>query len=124
MLRPDPYITYIIFFMFVFILSAHAQAEERLDITAKSVEGDVEIMVPNTSQWIPLKTGDTFSEETQVRTGPLSSLCVYPEICCSSAEFHLFIGSSFYGHCSVSTLHARQDSTTAGRAGERNGVKA
>ncbi len=63
-----------IFLTFAFIVSAHAQTEERLDITAKSVEGDVEIMAPDTSQWIPLKTGDTFSEETQVRTGPLSSV--------------------------------------------------
>jgi hypothetical protein len=60
--------------MFIFVLSAHAQAEEKLNITAKSVEGDVEIMPPNTSEWIPLITGDTFSEETQVRTGPLSSV--------------------------------------------------
>ncbi len=58
---------------FVYVLPVHAQVAERLDVVVKDVKGDVEIMPPNTLQWIPAKAGRTFSQGAQIRTGPFSS---------------------------------------------------
>lgn len=62
-----------VFFIFVYILPVHAQIGQRLDGTVKEVKGDVEIMLPNTFQWVPARAGSAFSEGTQIRTGPFST---------------------------------------------------
>ncbi|MEE9604345.1 MAG: hypothetical protein V3V70_02140, partial [Candidatus Scalindua sp.] len=58
---------------FVYTLPVHAQIAQRLDVVVKDVKGDVEIMLPNTIQWVPAKAGSTFSQGAQFRTGPFSS---------------------------------------------------
>ncbi len=58
---------------FVYALPVHAQTAQRLDIVVKDAKGDVEIMLPNTYQWIPAKAGSMFSQGAQIRTGPFSS---------------------------------------------------
>jgi hypothetical protein len=65
-----------IFLTFANTLSAHAQKAQELDVTINEADGDVEIMLPNTFQWIPAPSegGGIFSEGTQIRTGPFSSL--------------------------------------------------
>jgi hypothetical protein len=65
-----------IFLTFVNTLSAHAQKAQGLDVTINEADGDVEIMLPNTFQWIPApsEAGSIFSEGTQIRTGPFSSM--------------------------------------------------
>jgi len=47
-----------------------------LDVTIDEVNGDIEMMLPNTFDWIPIpeESGNTFSEGTQIRTGPFSSV--------------------------------------------------
>lgn len=62
-----------VFFIFVYILPVHAQIGQRLDGTVKEVKGDVEIMLPNTFQWVPARAGSKFSEGAQIRTGPFST---------------------------------------------------
>lgn len=61
---------------FVYGISVYAQKEQRLDVTINEAKGDVEIMLPNTFQWIPApsEAGSIFSEGTQIRTGPFSSI--------------------------------------------------
>jgi hypothetical protein len=65
-----------IFLLLVNTLSVHAQEVQRLDVTINKADGDVEIMLPNTFQWIPApsEAGSIFSEGTQIRTGPFSSI--------------------------------------------------
>lgn len=61
---------------FVYSTSVHAQKAQSLDVTINEAKGDVEIMLPNTFQWIPApsEAGSIFSEGTQIRTGPFSSI--------------------------------------------------
>ena len=53
----------------------YAQDAQLLDVTIDEVNGDIEMMLPNTFDWIPIpeESGNTFSEGTQIRTGPFSS---------------------------------------------------
>ncbi len=57
---------------FAYNLTANAQTTQKLDVTINEADGDVEIMPPNTFQWIPVpsEAGSIFSEGTQIRTGP------------------------------------------------------
>ncbi len=61
---------------FIYVLPVHAQTTQKLDVTINEADGDVEMMLPNTFQWIPTPTeaGSIFSEGTQIRTGPFSSV--------------------------------------------------
>ncbi len=54
----------------------YARDAQLLDVTIDQAKGDIEMMLPNTFDWIPIpeESGGTFSEGTQVRTGPFSSL--------------------------------------------------
>ena len=65
-----------IFLTFAYNLTANAQITQKLDVTINEADGDVEIMLPNTFQWIPApsEAGSIFSEGTQIRTGPFSSV--------------------------------------------------
>ncbi len=65
-----------IFLILVYSFPAHAQDVQLLDVTINESKGDVEIMLPNTLDWIPVpeEAGVTFSEGTQIRTGPRFSL--------------------------------------------------
>lgn len=65
-----------IFISFAYSLPAYAKKVQNLDVTINEVNGDVEIMPPNTFQWIPAPTegGSMFSEGLQIRTGPFSSI--------------------------------------------------
>ena len=64
-----------IFLILVYSFPAHAQDVQLLDVTINEAKGDVEIMLPNTLDWIPVpeEAGVTFSEGIQIRTGPRSS---------------------------------------------------
>lgn len=61
---------------FLSIFPAYAQDVQLLDVTINEAKGDVEIMLPNTLDWVPVpeEAGVTFSEGTQIRTGPRSSI--------------------------------------------------
>ena len=61
---------------YTYCFPAHAQEAQGLDVTINEADGDVEIMLPNTFQWIPApsEAGSIFSEGTQIRTGPFSSM--------------------------------------------------
>ena len=65
-----------IYFTFVSIFPAYAQDVQLLDVTINEAKGDVEMILPNTLDWIPVpeEAGVTFSEGTQIRTGPRSSV--------------------------------------------------
>lgn len=65
-----------IFLIFVNTISVHAQQAQKLDVTINDADGDVEMMLPNTFKWIPApsEAGAIFSEGTQIRTGPFSSI--------------------------------------------------
>ncbi len=65
-----------IFLTFAYSLTANAQVTQKLDVTINEADGDVEMMLPNTFQWIPApaEAGSIFSEGTQIRTGPFSSV--------------------------------------------------
>ncbi len=65
-----------IYFTFLSIFPVCAQDVQLLDVTINEAKGDVEIMLPNTLDWIPVpeEAGVTFSEGTQIRTGPRFSL--------------------------------------------------
>ncbi len=65
-----------IFFTFAYNLTANAQTTQKLDVTIHEADGDVEMMIPNTFKWIPApaEAGSIFSEGTQIRTGPFSSV--------------------------------------------------
>jgi hypothetical protein len=54
----------------------YAQDAQLLDVTIDEVKGDIEMMLPNTFDWVPIpeESGNTFSEGTQIRTGPFSSV--------------------------------------------------
>ena len=62
--------------IFLSVFPAYAQDVQILDVTINEAKGDVEMMLPNTFNWIPIpaEAGVTFSEGTQIRTGPLSSV--------------------------------------------------
>jgi len=61
---------------FTYCFPAYAQKVQKLDVTINEVKGDVEIIPPNTFQWIPApeEGGSMFSEGLQIRTGPFSSM--------------------------------------------------
>jgi len=65
-----------IYLTFLSIFPVYAQDVQLLDVTINDAKGDVEIMLPNTLDWIPVpeEAGVTFSEGTQIRTGPRSSV--------------------------------------------------
>ncbi len=54
----------------------YARDDQLLDVTIDQAKGDIEMMLPNTFDWIPIpeESGNTFSEGTQIRTGPFSSV--------------------------------------------------
>lgn len=69
------FISLLILLIFVVCaLPVYAQSAERLDVEVKEVKGDVEIMPPNTFQWLPIEKGNTFPEGTLIRTGIFSSV--------------------------------------------------
>ncbi len=49
---------------------------QKQDVTINEVVGDVEIMLPNTFEWVPApkEGGSIFTEGVQIRTGPFSSM--------------------------------------------------
>ena len=69
-------ISIFITFAYSFSSSAHAQKTRKLDVTINEVVGDVEIMLPNTFEWIPApeEGGSVFTDGVQIRTGPFSSI--------------------------------------------------
>ncbi|MBT6563341.1 MAG: hypothetical protein HON76_12545, partial [Candidatus Scalindua sp.] len=62
--------------IFFYVIPVYAQDAQLLDVTIDEVNGDIEMMLPNTFDWIPIpeESGNTFSEGTQIRTGPFSSV--------------------------------------------------
>ncbi len=58
------------------IIPVCAQDAQLLDVTIDQAKGDIEMMHPGTFDWIPIpeESGNTFSEGTQIRTGPFSSV--------------------------------------------------
>ena len=56
-------------------IPVYAQDAQLLDVTIDQAKGDIEMMLPGTFDWIPIpeESGNTFSEGTQIRTGPFSS---------------------------------------------------
>jgi hypothetical protein len=52
------------------------QKIQKLDVTINEVVGDVEIMLLNTFEWVPVpqEGGSIFTEGVQIRTGPFSSM--------------------------------------------------
>ena len=65
-----------IFITFAYSLHAYAEKVQKLDVTINEEVGDVEIMLPNTFEWVPAPAegGSIFTEGVQVRTGPFSSI--------------------------------------------------
>lgn len=65
-----------VFFIFVCTLPVYAQQVQKLDVTVNDAKGDIEIMLPGTFEWkpIPEEAGVMFSEGTEIRTGPFSSV--------------------------------------------------
>lgn len=63
-------------FMLLSAFPVYAQDAQLLDVTIDQAKGDIEMMLPNTFDWIPIpeESGNTFSEGTQIRTGPFSSV--------------------------------------------------
>ena len=66
----------IVCLIFFSALPVYAQDAQLLDVTIDEAKGDIEMMLPNTFDWvsIPEESGNTFSEGTQIRTGPFSSV--------------------------------------------------
>jgi len=66
----------IVCLIFFSALPVYAQDAQLLDVTIDEVKGDIEMMLPNTFDWVPIpeESGNTFSEGTQIRTGPFSSV--------------------------------------------------
>ncbi|MBT6047151.1 MAG: hypothetical protein HOG49_10040, partial [Candidatus Scalindua sp.] len=62
--------------IFFYVIHVNAQDAQLLDVTIDQAKGDIEMMLPNTFDWIPIpeESGNTFSEGTQIRTGPFSSV--------------------------------------------------
>ncbi len=62
--------------IFFSIFPVYAQDDQLLDVTIDQAKGDIEMMLPGTFDWIPIpeESGNTFSEGTQIRTGPFSSV--------------------------------------------------
>ncbi len=56
--------------------AVYSQDAQLLDVTIDEAKGDIEMMLPGTFDWIPIpeESGGTFSEGTQIRTGPFSSV--------------------------------------------------
>jgi len=65
-----------IFITFACSLPVYARKVQKLDVTINEVVGDVEIMLPNTFEWVPApkEGGSIFTEGVQIRTGPFSSM--------------------------------------------------
>ena len=65
-----------IFITFAYSFPVYAEKVQKLDVTINEVVGDVEIMLPNTFEWIPApkEGGSIFTEGVQIRTGPFSSM--------------------------------------------------
>ena len=65
-----------IFITFAYSFPVYAEKVQKLDVTINEVVGDVEIMLPNTFEWVPApqEGGSIFTEGTQIRTGPFSSM--------------------------------------------------
>ncbi|MEE9214165.1 MAG: hypothetical protein V3U54_05110 [Thermodesulfobacteriota bacterium] len=65
-----------IFLIFLSVFPVYAQDVQLLDVTINEAKGDVEMILPNTFNWIPVpaEAGVTFSEGTQIRTGPRSNV--------------------------------------------------
>ena len=65
-----------IFITFAYSFPVYAEKVHRLDVTINEVVGDVEIMLPNTFEWVPApqEGGSIFTEGAQIRTGPFSSM--------------------------------------------------
>ena len=63
-------------FILFYVIHVNAQDAQLLDVTIDQAKGDIEMMLPNTFDWIPIpeESGNTFSEGTQIRTGPFSSV--------------------------------------------------
>ena len=57
-------------------IPVYAQDAQLLDVTIDQAKGDIKMMHPGTFDWIPIpeESGITFSEGTQIRTGPFSSV--------------------------------------------------
>ena len=66
----------IVCLIFFSALPVYAQDAQLLDVTIDEAKGDIEMMLPNTFDWVPIpeESGNTFSEGTQIRTGPFSSV--------------------------------------------------
>ncbi len=66
----------LIFLMFISASPVCARNAQLLDVTVDEVKGNVEIMLPNSSEWVPAPTegGSIFTEGVQFRTGPFSSI--------------------------------------------------
>ena len=66
----------IVCLIFFSAFPVYAQDAQLLDVTIDEVKGDIEMMLPNTFDWVPIpeESGNTFSEGTQIRTGPFSSV--------------------------------------------------
>ena len=62
--------------IFFSVIHVYAQDAQLLDVTVDEAKGDIEMMLPNTFDWIPIpeESGNTFPEGTQIRTGPFSSV--------------------------------------------------
>ncbi len=62
--------------IFFYVIHVCAQDVQLLDVTIDEAKGDIEMMLPNTFDWIPIpeESGNTFPEGTQIRTGPFSSV--------------------------------------------------
>lgn len=65
-----------IFITFAYSFHVSAEKVQKLDVTVNEVVGDVEIMLPNTFEWVPVpqEGGSIFTEGVQIRTGPFSSM--------------------------------------------------
>lgn len=63
-------------FTYTYTLPVYAKNAQKLDVTVNEVVGDVEVMLPNTFEWVPAPSegGSIFTEGVQVRTGPFSSI--------------------------------------------------
>ena len=61
-------------FTYTYTLPVYAKNVQQLDVTINDTKGDIEIMLPNTFEWVPAPAegGVMFSEGTQIRTGPFS----------------------------------------------------
>ena len=71
----------IVCLIFFSALPVYAQDAQLLDVTIDEAKGDIEMMLPNIFDWVPIpeESGNTFSEGTQIRTGLFSSVTLVLE---------------------------------------------